>query len=302
MQSDLQQINLQSQPATSASGIISETVKVTPAMAASWLHSNSSNRPLRRTHVQFLAAQMKEGHWVLNGAPIIFVGRQLMDGQHRLNAVIRSGCTVSMLVVKLPSSSASAKHVFDTIDQNITRGSADVLAIHNEANYKLLATLLKLIANFDHAVSQTNPKTRKFTNAYGRVRMPNRQIVALLEKYPTARASASFASGKAKNAHLLTRSHWAFFHYVLSRIDADDALAFLTKLQTGANLTPKDPALVLREKLISMQRDLNSVSSRQLPKTSLVMSLVFQSWNAFRDGKPLAILRYREDAEIPLPY
>ena len=77
-----------------------EIMNITPDMAIEMLSRNSANRKLRDDRVKLYAKQMKEGKWHLTGQSITFAeDGQLLDGQHRLWAVIESNCTVPFVVV-----------------------------------------------------------------------------------------------------------------------------------------------------------------------------------------------------------
>lgn len=73
---------------------------VTPALAAKWLERNTRNRPLRDSVVLRYAADMRDGKWKVTGDAIAFdTTGAVINGQHRLWAVLESGVTVKMLVV-----------------------------------------------------------------------------------------------------------------------------------------------------------------------------------------------------------
>jgi len=74
-------------------------MQIGPDQAIKWLERNTRNRTLDEKHVQSLAAEMKAGRWKLTHVGIAFdVNDVLQDGQHRLWAVVLSGCTVGMNV------------------------------------------------------------------------------------------------------------------------------------------------------------------------------------------------------------
>ena len=77
-----------------------EVMTVTPELAKEYLRHNESNRTLRRSRVLQYAHDMKEGKWNLTGQGITF-GRDgnLLDGQHRLHAVVFANVPVDFLVV-----------------------------------------------------------------------------------------------------------------------------------------------------------------------------------------------------------
>lgn len=75
-------------------------IDVTPELARVWLRANTRNRNTRERAVTEYARDMVAGHWNLNGEAIKFAyDGSLLDGQHRLRAVIEADATVQMLVV-----------------------------------------------------------------------------------------------------------------------------------------------------------------------------------------------------------
>lgn len=74
-------------------------MKVTPEMATKWLENNGSNRPLRKSLVDYIVKEFAQGKWSLTHQGIaIAKNGVLLDGQHRLYAIVQSGLTVEMWV------------------------------------------------------------------------------------------------------------------------------------------------------------------------------------------------------------
>ncbi len=74
---------------------------VTPAKAAQWLsaHINRDNRALRDHAVSYLANEIKRGKWQTTHQGIAFsTAGRLLDGQHRLAAIVKSNQPVQMMV------------------------------------------------------------------------------------------------------------------------------------------------------------------------------------------------------------
>lgn len=73
---------------------------ITPAMALDWLeNANVRNRPLSEDHVNKLARDMKNGKWKISHEGIAFDPHGiLLDGQHRLWAIVESQVSIDMLV------------------------------------------------------------------------------------------------------------------------------------------------------------------------------------------------------------
>lgn len=85
---------------------------------------NPKNRLISRIHVNKMADDMRNGRWDSNnGETVCFdTDGNLIDGQHRLAAIVQSGETVSLMTIKnLP---AKAR---DTIDQGRRRSMSDRL-------------------------------------------------------------------------------------------------------------------------------------------------------------------------------
>ena len=103
------------------------TVLVTPALAAEWLHANLANRPLRATRVASFAEQMAQGRWVLTTDAIgVDTSGRLLNGQHRLSAIVQSGVAVLMVVARgLPPKA------MDAIDLGLKRTLGDILRLND---------------------------------------------------------------------------------------------------------------------------------------------------------------------------
>lgn len=116
-------------------GLLIEVRVITPDLARQMLTANIDNRPLNKSRVRRLANEMSAGRFVLTHQGIAFdeTGR-LVDGQHRLHAIIEAGRSIQMLVtLGLPPSALDdehgAVHAFEVIDQSGTRSAADILSI-----------------------------------------------------------------------------------------------------------------------------------------------------------------------------
>lgn len=78
-----------------------QMVKITPEIAEQYLEKNKGNyRSINRSRVLAYAEDMASGNWVQNGEAIKFSENgMLIDGQHRLQAIIQSGKTIEMPVI-----------------------------------------------------------------------------------------------------------------------------------------------------------------------------------------------------------
>jgi hypothetical protein len=74
-------------------------VTVTPDMARAWLASNTDNRKPRASHIAAMAAAIRAGQWRWTHQAIAFSDARLIDGQHRLKAVIEADTAAEMMVM-----------------------------------------------------------------------------------------------------------------------------------------------------------------------------------------------------------
>lgn len=101
-----------------------ETINVTPQMAADWLAFNTGNRPLRRAGVESLKSAFLRGEYVQTHQGIAFsASGELIDGQHRLTAIseLRDG------VFPMQVTRGALDPSFAVIDIGIKRTAADSL-------------------------------------------------------------------------------------------------------------------------------------------------------------------------------
>lgn len=118
---------------------------VTPEQACRWLEGNVHNRPVLSPHVTRLARDMKAGRWRLTHQGIAFdTDGILIDGQHRLWAVIEANVTVKMRVFY--NEAPQNRHVLDSGQR---RSNLDILRITGQggnATPKQLAALRAMLA------------------------------------------------------------------------------------------------------------------------------------------------------------
>jgi hypothetical protein len=96
-----------------------------PEVAADYLKSNIDNRRIRRAAVARFAADMRAGRWRQTHQGISFGGDgRILDGQHRLMAIVAAGVTVRMLVTR-----GQDPDNFTVIDHGKVRNTADAFGI-----------------------------------------------------------------------------------------------------------------------------------------------------------------------------
>lgn len=127
---------------------------VTPALAKSYLGvSDPEGRRRSQTHVEKLARQMVAGRFYVTSHGIGFSHEGvLIDGHHRLQAVMKSGVAVELVVVR--GLDPLAKGVIDT--DHRARRAGDVLTMaHGVADGDGVAAIIRLISAMADGASKT---------------------------------------------------------------------------------------------------------------------------------------------------
>lgn len=100
-----------------------EVVLVTPLLAKKWLERNTDNRDIRPSVVTGLAESITRGEWVLSHQGIAFAkSGRLLDGQHRLLAIVEANRSVQLVVTRDVDDGA-----FTVMDIGTKRSVSDVL-------------------------------------------------------------------------------------------------------------------------------------------------------------------------------
>lgn len=118
----------------------SEIVTITPSKAKEWLARNvEHNRPMRAGVVTGLADSIRRGEWKLSHQGIAFgKSGKLIDGQHRLSAIVEANLAVPCVVWRDLDDDA-----FDVLDIGLKRGASDILGVH--FSYAATARFLAVI-------------------------------------------------------------------------------------------------------------------------------------------------------------
>lgn len=258
-----------------------EILAVTPDLAAKWLKQNTHNRNVRARAVSDYARDMAAGQWRLNGEAIKFaIDGTLLDGQHRLMAVVESDTAIPLMVVTgLPVDTQ------ETMDAGRKRTTADTFNLRGESNAAVLAAILKKVWLWDQG-------DYKFAQNYSPT---TAECAALLNERPEIYRSVEIAARVHQAFRYLPKSVVGTAHHVLSRVDVDEAVWFFCRVGDGADLSANHPVLTLRNRVMTDRAD-----SRKVPDYRY-MAYLIRAWNAVREDRPLSRIQQPSDAPMPLP-
>jgi len=275
-----------------STSITSGIEQVTPEVAESFLDTMKANRKLSTNRVTQLAQQMKEGLWIFDGSPIRFNDAgELVDGQHRMWAIIEAQHTAEFLIVRGVEKKAMA-----TMDTGKSRSFSDVLGLNNPG-----LNDLGPIAAFTQLLYRWIDGRRGSALTTGRQGLgqsvPNG---VMLDFFAENKERIVEVSGRSRTKPYSIRgisaSVTALAIWEFEQIDAGDMSDFFTKLSTGAGLEPDSPILVLRNYVM---RAMAGADKRAVIESDLALALVFKTWNAYREGQPMRALAYRRGGANP---
>lgn len=264
-----------------------EIIAVTPDIATKWLATNAdNNRKISKKMVNTYARDMIAGTWEMTGEAIKFdtTGR-LIDGQHRLSAVIAAHKTVNMAVI-----TGLEPSVMDVIDTGKSRSAGDALTIHGAGQHaNHIAALARKIIGYK--TGDDGILEGKKIRMYGQP-ITNRDILELCERLDLV-PYVKFAYRMTYNqvARIFSHGEWAFIYWRLCEIDPADAESFLEKLATLENVSSTSPIRTLFEKMVQ--------SKVRLGSKQILMATI-SAWNAWRTGQNLHVIRVSHmDDAIP---
>lgn len=258
-----------------AENVFSEVTTITPADATNWLRANCKNRPIRKRHVEFLANEIKQGHWQVNGQAIVIAeNEQVLDGQHRLLAIIEAGMPVKMMVTY-----GIHPDAFSTIDTGAVRTPADALCLHFQ---EYPSYIVKAVAG---AVPWVMQLERGSINR-GFKKISNTEVIVYARDHLTMFERATTLLHYPKDNRPLSISLGTALYEYFARKNEDAADVFFERIYTGENLERTDVEYILRQ---AFQADAQRVTSK-LP-LPIKARMTIKAWNWRRRGMETANLR-----------
>ena len=203
-------------------------MEVGPELAARWLEGNTHNRPLRQTVVDRFVRDMQVGQWQLTHQGVAFdVDGVLIDGQHRLWAIVLSSLTVPLRVFfNEPIENMRA------IDTGLVRSNFDVLHLSGEAGEITtthLATLRAMLAG----ASSHSP------------RMTVSEEADRMSEHAEAINFAVEHLGASRHRGVATATVRGILARAFYSADHAKLVHFCDVLQTGGSADEEDSAVVL---------------------------------------------------------
>lgn len=264
----------------------SKVQTITPKKAAEWLEANTTNRPISTPVVRGFAEAMKRGDWIVTHQGIAFdVNGTLIDGQHRLAAIVEADVPVDVMVFNDVDEST-----FDVLDTGKRRNAADVLAIGGEKSSIMLAAMVRAVWLFEN-----RPDLNWSGGAAG---VTNHQIVQTLEAHPKLRDFTGIGE-KIAGATGMIKSAAGAASYLVEQANRRAKLdPWYAGIIEGVGLDKTDPRLAFRKVMFSMARKQAGQTLRRRDTREHV-ALYVKAFNAWATGEQLPQLRFSSRDTMP---
>lgn len=257
-----------------------EVQLITPELAQEWLTNNPHNRQIQIRYVDKLVSAISNGEWKLNGEAIKFNGDgSILDGQHRLMAVIKSGLPIYSLVITGLSRGSQ-----DTMDLGRSRSLSDLLRMEGVANYAAISAIVNMTGIVQ---GMWNAQERGLLGSH----VNAETIATQLRRYmdDAERFDAALRSSRAMSLTIKwSATPIGAVAYFAIADHADEWDYFAESVASGANLAPGDPALALRQAAL-MRRP----QHRQTINRLWAFALCAKAWNAFVSESQIKNLKWR---------
>lgn len=255
-----------------------ETMILTPELATALLEHNGLNRPLSQPHVNRIAKQIAEGKWKFNGETIkIADTNDVLDGQHRLWAVIEAKTPIETILVR-----GIKKEAFATIDTlRKPRSGGDTIALGGQARYRnIVAAALTWMTHWQrkHLENMRAPQNRVENSDVELAFADNPGIVRAVERAIVLR-------------RLANPGVMAFIYYTFTNRNPELAERMMATLEDPSGVSVSDPFFRLRSYF---------TADHHKKKDPLVtIALAIKAANAAHQGMKLSTLSFRTQGKNP---
>ncbi len=234
---------------------------ITPRQAEHCLAANRGNRNIVRSHVSALARDITNGQWMFNAQPICFsASGRLLNGQHRLSAVIEAGEPIEVMVMRnLP------EEAFETYDKQAKKAPAADEMFEDFGDKALIsATAVLLWRRERRPAGQPN------------ARPTATEIRDVIQSTPDLMRLRGFSRKMVRYGR---SSAMLYVAQAIERQDTRLGPIFLDRLESGANLPPGHLILKLRDRLLDLRK----------ADQNMQIDEVLAAWEKFRKRPGIAL-------------
>lgn len=266
--------------------------RITPEIAAAELDKlHETQRPRSSAKLEQYVTDKRNGDWVFNGDALRWdMNGKLIDGQHRLWAIVKSGiASVELCVFGLPPKT------IDRIDLGLPRNFRTWLARQiKPQNVGVVGAITNMLWNWQHGNYGFNTVMRTPYSEHLRVAATSPQLQATFLAYRAEIENAAINAAQIKRRlpiGTVTPAVIGFVWMTLRRVDIDHAETFFHALQNEEARVGDEQRAI---KLLFRMMQNASVGKKTLKRDSWVWLHYFiTAWNAWLMQNPPAESSYR---------
>lgn len=246
---------------------------IDPSTAKAYLATNSDNyRNLIPSHRNRLVADMKAGRWTFTNASIGFdVNGVMVDGQHRLEAIVESGCPCWSLVVRgMPDGTKDNP----SVDTGSRRSVSTHLSKHGVANPNIVAAVARALWRLRSGISSRS----------GGCAATDVQIAEIVASDATIEEATAATSKCKKLASPTMIATW----FWLARFENEDLAIECSEILAGQREASSfHPFVKLREVFVQHN---GSVAKNRM-RDEVVLKYLMSAWAKALKGETVKLLR-----------
>lgn len=253
--------------------LVFKKVLVTPEMAKELLKGNTTNRPIMIRKLNKYVDDILIGKWKEDTGETIKVSKnnRLIDGQHRLNAVIAANKPIYLHIQY-----NTPENVFDVIDTGKPRSASDVFFYTGIKNSNKIPSMISTFNLLEAGITKASADNRQSNSQ-------------LLEQYYQDDVFWQHVSRKVdvwynQFSKILQPALIGAFYAHLYQIDEHKAESFMNQLCSG--IIEFKPINLLRNRLILEK------TSHQKIVFSYKVALIIKTWNYFYNGIEAKVLKF----------
>lgn len=270
-----------------------EWQEIDPILAALYLEGNLENRRISKRVVARYAKEMREGRWKKNGSTISIFDNgkrvRLLNGQHRLLALIEADVTLTFLIVPEES-----EDVFNTIDTGYNRNVSQLLSLAGHSNTNALQAMCRI-----GILMEDRPD-----ELWGSPDIPATRLMEWLDKQDQDKVKQSVHSFTEAHARFPATNTWyaGLCWLVLNNsADSDKWIVFHEGYTTGANLPSGSPILTLRQYTLNRSRASGKWAQSAWDRQAH-LAVGVRAWNDWLAGREVQFYRFmRTSLPMPMP-
>lgn len=257
--------------------------EITPAIAAEMLAKNTNNRPMRPSVVDKYKRDLLNDKWVFGTCQICFAeDGTLLDGQHRLKAIIEANKPTNMIVVRNVS-----KDAIQVIDSGSSRSVSDVFKIKGMAYANLLGGIVIRHRGF----------LREKYEVSSHIRYTHQEIWDLYQEDPKVYDNAAkLAAAWSKKCRFVPPCLLGALYIYLTKEKKhpeDKVTSFIEQL---CDIIPSE-----NETFNSFRRTVvgYKLMGRKLTEAHLVVYII-RTWNAYLKNRALKVFKNMDPSDTDI--